>query len=229
MVDGYALLLLNNPPNSRFNTFPPAPKAMSFTTPPASLNNPVVVTASDNVVVTLVAACTFVTNPLPKPITFPVTPSVYPAAYPVYPALLSAPTPCAGLYPAKSVEFAIAHPPRTPLVNVPSPLEKYTLGFVPTAPSVFAVVKFTVAPAPREIPANSKSAEAHPPEIVEMFAVTVFAPSANVTTPNRSELALFARPWKVSVPPRIEIGAASLIRFATSIAKFALLSNVNVP
>ena len=59
--------------------------------------------------------------------------------------------------------------------------------------------------------------------------VMTLAPETVVMLPTVSELKLFARPLKVSVPPLIVIGAASLTRLALSISRPALLSISSVP
>ena len=102
-------------------------------------------------------------------------------------------------------------------------------GLVPTLPSVpLPELKVMVVPALRVRLAKVRSALAKPPTACtpEMM---MLAPWATVRAPSTSLLALFARPLKLTVPPLIEIAAASLTRLVLSIRRPALLSMVNVP
>ena len=110
-----------------------------------------------------------------------------------------------------------------------SRLVKKMRGLVPTLPSVPPPeLKLIVVPALRVRLAKVRSALAKLPTVCtpEMM---ILAPWATVRAPSTSLLALFARPLKLTVPPLIEIGAASLTRLVLSMTRPALLSNSSVP
>ena len=110
----------------------------------------------------------------------------------------------------------LVRPPPTAAVEVPPIEENWMRALLPARPAVDAV-KLTVALAERVRPPNVRSAELMPvPPRTELMNE---APSARVTAPKASVVAVCARPRSSTMPPRKVTGAASLTRL------FALLAD----
>src|SRR4051812_31684817 len=113
----------------------------------------------------------------------------------------------------------MAHAPSALFGRFVRPVVAKMRGLVPELPRVpLAVAKFIVVPAERLKLVRMRSACAYVPTACTL-AVRPLAPCAEVTAPTVSLLLLFARPLKVSRPPRMVIGAASLRRFVLSIQR----------